>query len=145
MRRELVLVVDGPEKIDPALSWVFYRLRAGLLAGAVQLSISRPRRSVDQNSKLWPMLKDVSDQVVWHGLRLTPSEWKDVLTAGIKKQKVVPGIDGGFVVIGARTSQMRKKDFCELVEFIYWFGAEKGVRWSQPVRTGSEVWKESPL
>ena len=35
----------------------------------------------------------------WHGQKLTPDEWKDVMTAAPKKQRVVPA-DGGFVVLG---------------------------------------------
>lgn len=135
--------MDNDKGVQRGVDWVAHWLRAGLVGGAVQLTIGRPRRSLDQNKKLWPMLRDISQQVVWHGQRLEPDEWKDVLTAGIKKQKVVPGIDGGFVVIGARTSKMRKKDFCELVEFIYWFGAEHGVRWSEPRKTAEQLWKSA--
>ena len=60
--------------------------------------------------------------------RLTEDEWKDVFTASLKQQKVVPGIDGkSFVVCGQRTSSMPKSDFSNLIELIYAFGAENGV------------------
>lgn len=97
------------------------------------VTIQEPTRTTDQNSKLWPMLDDISKQVNWYGQYLGQEEWKDVFTAALKKQKVVPGIDGGFVVCGQRTSQMSKKDFSELIELIYSFGTEKGVKWSEPV------------
>lgn len=93
--------------------------------------ISEAKRTLDQNSKLWPMLYDVSNQIDWYGNKLTAEEWKDVFTAALKKQKVVPGIDGGFVVCGQSTSQMGKKEFAELIEIIYAFGSEKGVKWSE--------------
>ncbi|MGM0584236.1 MAG: recombination protein NinB [Pseudomonadota bacterium] len=96
--------------------------------------VKEATRTNDQNSKLWPMLQDVSRQVEWYGQRLTKEEWKDVFTAGLKRQKVVPGIDGGFVVVGAHTSTMGKREFSDLIELIYAFGAEHGVRWSEPVR-----------
>jgi hypothetical protein len=89
-------------------------------------------RTLEQNSKLWPMLQDVSRQVEWYGQKLTDEEWKDVFTAALKRQKVVPGIDGGFVVCGMRTSTMPKSLFCELLELIYAFGAQHGVVWSDP-------------
>jgi hypothetical protein len=76
------------------------------------------------------MLTDVSRQVEWYGKKLTEWEWKDVFTAALKKSKVVPGIDGGFVVLGQHTSSMSKSDFSELIELIYSFGADKGVVWS---------------
>lgn len=95
--------------------------------------ISEPTRSLDQNSKLWPMLTDVAEQVEWYGKKLTEWEWKDVFTAALKKSKVVPGIDGGFVVLGQHTSAMSKAEFSELIELIYSFGAEHGVAWSDPM------------
>ena len=53
------------------------------------------------------------------------------MTAGLRKQKAVPGIDGGFVMVGSRTSKMSKAEFSDLVELIYAFGAERGVRFEQ--------------
>jgi hypothetical protein len=93
--------------------------------------VNEPTRSLDQNAKLWPMLEDVAEQVVWYGQKLTKDEWKDVFTAALKKAKVVPGLDGGFVVCGQRTSIMPKREFSELIELIYAFGAEKEVKWSE--------------
>ena len=92
--------------------------------------VKEATRSLEQNARLWAMLTDVSNQVDWYGQTLTPEEWKDVLTAAMKKQKVVPGIDGGFVVIGARTSKMGVREMGELMELIEAFGAQQGVRFS---------------
>lgn len=94
------------------------------------VTIQEPTRNLEQNSRLWATLAEVSAQVDWHGNKLTPEEWKDVFTAALKRQKVVPGIDGGFVVIGARTSKMGKREFGELLELIYAFGAQHGVKFS---------------
>lgn len=99
--------------------------------------IQEPTRTADQNSKLWPMLADVSRQVVWYGTRLTQDEWKDVFTAALRKSKVVPGLDGGFVVLGQRTSQMGKREFRDLIELMYAFGAQHGVKWSEKVRAAA--------
>lgn len=94
------------------------------------VEIKEPTRSLEQNSKLWPMLHDLSIQVDWYGQKLSQDEWKDVLTAALKKQKVVPGLDGGFVILGQRTSTMGKKDFSELIELLFAFGAQQNVTWS---------------
>ncbi|MDE1139951.1 MAG: recombination protein NinB [Paraburkholderia tropica] len=99
----------------------------------------KPRtRSLDQNAKMWAMLADLASQIQWYGQKLTSEEWKDVLTAALKKQKAVPGIDGGFVVIGARTRNMTIKEMSELVELMYAFGAEQDVKWSEPAAHGYE-------
>ena len=77
---------------------------------------------------MWANLEDIAQQVVWYGVKLTKEEWKDVLTAALKKQKVVPGIEGGFVVIGARTSKMTVPEMTELIELSTAFGTQQGVK-----------------
>ena len=94
------------------------------------VTLAEPTRTLDQNSLLWPLLTDVSKQVDWYGNKLTADEWKDVFSAALKKQKAVPGLDGGFVVCGQSTSRMSKREFSDLVELIYAFGAERGVVFS---------------
>lgn len=93
-----------------------------------------PTRSGEQNRRLWAMLGDVSDQVNWYGQKLQPEEWKDVFSASLKRQAVVPGIDGGFVVLGMRTSKMSIKAMSELIELMFAFGAqpEHPVHWTDP-------------
>jgi len=92
--------------------------------------IKKITRSLEQNAKMWAMLAEVSDQVNWYGNKLTSDEWKDVFSASLKSQKVVPGIDGGFVVCGQRTSKMTKSEMTELIELMMAFGAERGVKFS---------------
>lgn len=90
-------------------------------------------RSLEQNALLWPLLDEVSRQVDWYGQKLTREEWKDVFTAALRKQKAVPGLDGGFVVCGQSTSKMGKRMFSELIELIYSFGAERGVEFREVI------------
>ena len=130
-RREVVKVIERADQIRFGLAWVQQMLEKGLAGGPVQISLGRERRNKDQNSKLWPMLTDISKQVCWHGHWLTKDEWKDVMTAGRNQQKVVPGIDGGFVVLGGSTSRMNKAVFCEFIELIYAFGSQHDVQWSE--------------
>lgn len=91
------------------------------------VSVSPPKRSLEQNARLWVLLGALADQVVWHGQKLSAEEWKDACTAALKQQKVIPGIEGGFVVLGTRTSAMSRADMAELQEFIEAFGAQQGV------------------
>ena len=85
-------------------------------------------RSLEQNRMMWANLEDIAQQVVWYGVKLTKDEWKDVLTAALKKQKVVPDIEGGFVVLGARTSKMTVPEMTELIELSTAFGTQQGVK-----------------
>ena len=94
------------------------------------VEVKEPNRTLEQNALLWALLRDVARQVKWYDRRLTTHDWKAMFTASLKKSDVVPGIDGGFVVLGQSTSKMSKKEFSELCELIYSFGAEHGVIWS---------------
>jgi hypothetical protein len=91
------------------------------------VQIKEPTRNREQNALLWSLLGQVSKSVIWHGNKLTSENWKDIFTASMKQQKVVPGLDGGFVVCGLSTSKMTKKDFAELCDLIFTFGAQQGV------------------
>lgn len=99
----------------------------------------RPRtRSLDANAKMWAMLSDISRQVKWpiNGQleTLSPEDWKDISTASLHQEnRIAQGIRGGFVVLGRRTSKMTVREMSELIEFLYAFGAEQGVVWSERV------------
>lgn len=91
-----------------------------------------PRRSLDQNALMWSLLQQISKQVDWYGQKLSSEDWKDVLTASLRRTRVVPGIDAGtFVPLGMRTSQMTKEEIGELIELIYAFGAERSVHFRE--------------
>ena len=84
-------------------------------------------RTDKQNRLMWPLLKDLSDQVVWHGEKLSREEWKDLITVLVnqtqdQEQKSVPGINGGRVYFGVRTSKSSKRYMVDVIEAIYWFG-----------------------
>lgn len=95
-----------------------------------EVVIKEPTRTTSQNSMLWSRLNDVAKQVEWHGRYLGADEWKCVFTAALKRQDVVPGLDGGFVVIGQSTSQMGKRALSDLIELIHAFGAEREIEWT---------------
>ena len=92
----------------------------------------RPKtRSIEQNARMWAMLGDISEQVDWYGNKLSSNEWKDVFSASLKNQKVVPGIEGGFVVCGLSTSKMTISEMGELMELMQAFGADKEVKFKE--------------
>jgi len=96
------------------------------------VEVREPNRNLSQNAMMWALLTDIANQVPWHGIKLSPDEYKDLLSAGLVKSKVVPNIEGnGFVILGQRTSKMGKREFSELCELILAFGAEHNVKWTE--------------
>lgn len=121
------------QQAHQAITSAFQDIKPHLMAGhQFALSVKPKTRSTAQNSRMWAMLSEVAAQVVWHGRKLTPDEWKHVFSASLKRQDVVPGLDGGFVVLGQATSKMTIAEMGELMELISAFGAERGVRFTAP-------------
>ena len=87
--------------------------------------VEPPKRNLEQNAALWARLGEIAERVVWHGQRLDAAEWKDVFTAALKRQKVVPGLEGGFVVLGSSTSKMSKPEFGDLLTLVEAWCAER--------------------
>ena len=111
------------------------------------LDIKEMTRTLDQNRKMWPLLKDLSDQVTWFGNKYDSDDWKDLITAMVAKakrheQRMAPGLDGGVVMFGQRTSKMAVRLMVEVIEAIYWFGTQQGVKFSEKSRLEIEWAKE---
>lgn len=97
------------------------------------VTIKEPTRSSEQNSLQWPVLDEISKQLKWpvNGAltTLTAEEYKDILTAAFRGESVrlAAGVNGGVVMLGARTSKFSKKEFSEWIEFLLYFCAEKNI------------------
>jgi hypothetical protein len=62
---------------------------------------------------------------------LDAESWKHVFSSALRKQDVVPNLDGtGFVVLGMSTSKMSKQEMSDLLELISAFGAQRAVKWT---------------
>lgn len=133
MRRIFAYAPDNPRREDVLAFMCQFIRDAGQ---RVQITVGDPTRTLEQNSKLWACLSDIARQVQWpvdgRLQSLSPEDWKDLLSAGLhKEQRVAQGIEGGFVILGQRTSQMSRRQLAELIEFIQYFGADRGVEWSE--------------
>ena len=136
--------ITKPEQIQDTLQWAFGMITRGLQGGPVVVTLGREGRTTDQNSKLWPMLQDLSRQVEWYGKKYSKEGWKDIITGSFNSLEFVPNTEGnGFVVVGMSTSKMEKKEFSALIEFIYAFGASQSVQWSEPALAAFEQYREA--
>ena len=128
-----IVTLYNPVQAYQVLKDVWPHIKALLMAGhRLVLEVKPETRSLSQNARLWAILTDVSEQVEWYGRKLTPDDWKHVFTAALSKQDVVPGIEGGFVVLGKATSKMTKSEMAELQTLIEAFGVQRGVKFTAP-------------
>ena len=91
-----------------------------------------------QRRKMHAMLRDISEQVEWHGVKFDVLTWKRLCTASMLREvgdnpQLIPALDGsGFDIIYEKTSKMGKKKNAALIEWIYAFGGENNVMWRDP-------------
>jgi len=139
---EISRTITDLQRAGEGLKLIQDNLFNGLRGGPVRVTLGRELRTKDQNNKLWPMCEDVVKQVDWYGEKLDKEDWKNIFSAAWKQQKVVPGINGGFVVLPVSTKKMEVPQFSELIEIIYAFGAEHSVAWSDPAMKAFEEYRE---
>lgn len=125
-------------RLNPATRPIARRMLDEAPDGHLFSPPKEPTRSLDQNARMWAMLGDVSKQVEWpvNGIlqKLSPDDWKDIITASLRQEnRMAMGIRGGFVMLGESTSRMTIKQMTEVIEFLFAFGTEKDVVWSERV------------
>ncbi len=118
--------------------------RSRLMGYVAGLDLSKPKtvtiadekRSDASNRRMWAMLRDVATQIDWYGQKLKDEDWKHIFSASVEKQRAVPGLDGGFVVLGLSTRKQSQAWFSDMFEVMEAFAAERGVKWTTQDRWG---------
>lgn len=119
-----LLVLNGAMERSRAAQWV-----AKAPAGT-RLTFQAPKRSLDQNAKMWAMLTDIASQVRWHGQKLSADDFKLIFLAGLKSElRIVPNLNGdGFVQLGRSSSDLSREEMSDLIELISEWGARNGIQ-----------------
>ena len=97
------------------------------------VSIGEQTRNLAQNAAQWPILQAFANQLEWpvNGAmcKLEPEEFKDILTAAFRREtaRVAMGLDGGVVMLGARTREFSRGEFSEWLDFLHATAAQRGV------------------
>lgn len=96
------------------------------------LNIREATRTDDQNAKMWAMLSDIA-RAKPQGRILSTDKWKALFMDAIGiPADWEPGLNGGIVNVGYRSSRLTKSQMSDLIEQMYAFGAEHAVQWSEP-------------
>src|SRR5207344_1338602 len=77
-----------------------------------RLELKASKRTLPQSDFMWSMLTDISRELPWHGIKLTPSDWKFLFLDALKRELLmVPNLDGnGFVNLGRSSSDLSKAE-----------------------------------
>ena len=109
------------------------RLRASQLLTkcpiGTRIEFKASKRTLPQNDLFWSRLGEIARQLPWHGVKLTPDDWRLLFLNALKRElRIVPNLDGtGFVTL-SRSSDLSKEEFSGLLELIAEFGARHGIK-----------------
>lgn len=95
-----------------------------------------PTRTNVASAYMWALLDDVAEQKDWplgSGKRWPSDAWKDLFSAALRGQEMVPNLDGnGFVAFGSRTSEFSPEEMSDMIELIKAWGANHEVQFTDP-------------
>ena len=96
------------------------------------VTIAEPSRTLDQNALLHDILTSVSKQCDYLGKKRSVDFWRGLFVSGWeiasgRKPEIVPGLEGEFINIRRSTTQMSKRDFSSLCEYVYAWCAMNGI------------------
>jgi hypothetical protein len=95
------------------------------------VKISAAKRSDDQNAKMWAMLSDISRAAPEERQHI-PEVWKCIFMAALGYEVMFAmGLNDQPFPIGFKTSKLTKPQMSDLIEFIYAYGAQHNVKWSE--------------
>lgn len=137
MKRTFLIDPQVNRNWPQVLSLVVSGINDWIKGGPVQITLDEPKRTLDQNAAMWPALTDIAKQVPLVITRrdgstrqATAYDWKDVLTAAFEEEtEWAPGLRGGVVMLGARTSKYSRRKMGDFLTFIHAEFSDR-VRWS---------------
>ncbi|WP_299949105.1 recombination protein NinB [uncultured Ruegeria sp.] len=119
------VVLDSPAQREKAKAW------CGKAPDGTIVTLKKPGRTIPQNDRMWALLTDVSAQAVHNGKRYTTDQWKALFCHACGHEiQFIQGLNDEPFPAGFRTSKMTKEQMSDLLEFIFAYGAEHGIKWS---------------
>ena len=109
------------------------------------VDITEPKKKREQEEKYHAMISDIAKQVEHIGRKWDPDDMKRLLVdefademrlAGMPLHhdgRVAPSFDGRRIVqLGMQTRDFYVKEASQFIEFLYAFGEQRDVKWSEP-------------
>lgn len=81
---------------------------------------------------MWCLLHDISKQVQHNGKHHSPETWKQLAMHALGHEVVFQmGLNEEVFPVGFRSSRLTVRQMADLIEWLYAYGAEQGVKWSE--------------
>lgn len=145
MRTRLFVIKDNADKRSIMTAcWDF--VSEAIQSGALDITVARASKTRAQESRYHAMIGDIAKQ--WSdpdGKRYSTTVWKAQLIDQFQQEKLLMGeplakpgrtvmsLDKQRIVqIRPSSTDFRKKEASEFIEYLFSFGAEINVQWSDP-------------
>lgn len=109
--------------------------------------ISEPKRKDVQNDKYHAMIDDISRQTTYAGRRWDADDMKRILVDEFAEEmrlagtplhndgRLIPSENGRRVIqLGIQTRDFYVKEAGDFITFLYAWGADRDVRWTEPAK-----------
>ncbi len=109
-----------------------------------RVKFTPPSKSRDQEERYHAMIGDIARQYEFMGGKLHVEDMKRLLVdafARVRRDqgtplhhdgRILPSLDGkGFVQLGLQTKEFRKAEATEFIEFLFAWGSEHDIVWSE--------------
>jgi hypothetical protein len=92
----------------------------------------RDQGATEAQLKLLGVLLDDIIAQSYQAAPMTPAEWERLMTASVALDQGLPGFeDERIIVNGVRFEELSVSEASDLVEFIYAYGAERGINFRE--------------
>ena len=127
---EVIFKVDN-KNVSDMISQICAMINKGLFKGPVEVVLRRTKRTDAQNRKLQPMVRDIKTQVEWMNLT-NEKKWREFFCGIIKGQNPSITPEGNVIMLGVSSTELNVEQMSECIEYMYHFGSERQVKWSEP-------------
>jgi len=118
------VTLNSPSQIAKAQAWF---ARAAQLGWRV--AFAEPKRTTEQNDRLWEMLARVEKRMDIGGRKFPADDWKCIFMKAMGREaRFLPSLDGeSFFPVGFRSSELSVREMSDLQTFIEASCAERGI------------------
>ena len=107
-----------------------------------------PTRTDLQSAKWHAQIDDILKvHPRWQGIRMDKWRYKQMFLAGLESEQrveTIPNMEGdGLLILSRSSSRLKWKDFSDLIEITYAWGARHGVVFREPATNGIEMRRET--
>lgn len=143
------------ESLRERMKSVWNKVCVGVELGPVLVTLSRPKRSGDQNRHFHALIGEIAKMVKPGGQSFDAEVWKTLLIDQFQQEMEIAGtpiskpgrtvisLDGRrAVTVRPSTTDLKKAEAAAFIEFLYSFGVDHGVTFTAPALEIYESYKE---